>query len=134
MYKKKKKVKPPCKCLQGITYLEKSCDMDHGNACLYLGEMYMIGATDNRLDEKTATGTKLTGDFLLEPNMEKVLAYMQKACDLNSWRACFNLSQLYAVGGGIDKNLDKSKFYKDRYKALLEQEKIKEKPNKNAYK
>lgn len=105
--------------------------MNHGNACLYLAEMYMIGisssAAEQQPDEKIAAGTTASKDFLLEPNMAKVFAYTQKACDLNCWRACFNLSQLYAVGGGVDKNADKSKFYKDRYKELLEQEKLKDK-------
>lgn len=106
-------------------YLQQSCDMDNGNACFYLAGMYTVGIDSATplygLDEKAAAKVK-PDDFRLQQNMEKAFAYTEKACELNSWRACFNLSSWYASGNGIEKDLVKSEYYKDRYKMLRDRD------------
>lgn len=106
-------------------YLEQSCDMNNGNACFYLAGMYAAGI-DNvtpllGLDKKKSAEMK-PSDFRLEQNMEKAFAYTEKACELNNWRACFNLSSLYATGTGTGKDLEKSQYYKERCKLLRDRD------------
>lgn len=101
---------------QGVGYLNKSCDMNNGNACFYLSGMYMSGASTSLPStndkENTATAPPPKNAFALEKDMKKAFAFSTKACELKNFYACANLSRMYALGDGTEKNLDKSEHYK----------------------
>lgn len=105
--------------------------MNNGNACFYLSGMYMSGAdsTFNLSSSSTKTAeedTKIvdkskTNDFVLEKDMKKAFALTTKACELQNFYACANLSRMYAMGDGTEKNAEKSELYKKKCEDLRDE-------------
>lgn len=83
--------------------------MNNGNACFYLSGMYMSGASS----ALSSTHTEVPTDgYVLEKDMAKAFSFTTKACELKNFYACANLSRMYAVGDGTEKNPAKSEHYK----------------------
>lgn len=105
-----------------MDYLTKSCNMDNGNACFYLSGIYMSG-TDAlkpvQNNEQPAVVEKST--FVLEKDMKKAFELTTKACSLNNFFACANLSNMYARGDGTEKNLEKSEEFKQKADKLRDE-------------
>lgn len=115
---------------QGIEYLKKGCDMNNGNACFYLSGMYMSGAdsslTPNGKIRESDADTpkdvvKPPNSFILQKDMEQAFALSTKACELNNFFACANLSRMYAVGDGTKKNTEKSELYKKKSEEIRDE-------------
>lgn len=109
---------------QGLSYLSKSCDMENGNACFYLSGMYMSGASNSTLlSNKDKPQGEQTDNktFVLEKDMNKAFSFSTKACELKNFYACANLSRMYALGDGTEKNLDKSEEYKKKSEKLRDE-------------
>lgn len=112
-----------------MEYLTKSCDMNNGNACFYLSGMYMSGAdssfgpnANERTDvEKPKEVEKPKNSFVLQKDMKKAFALTAKACELNNFFACANLSRMYATGDGTKKSSEKSEQYKKKSEELREE-------------
>lgn len=100
--------------------------MNHGNACFYLAGMYMSGVNAEMksfgLDDKRKADAAVN-NFELAKDMKKAFALTEKACDLNTWQACANLSAFYTAGEHTDKNPEKAKQYKDVADKLRDKEK-----------
>lgn len=108
-----------------MEYLNKSCDMNNGNACFYLSGMYMSGAdsalTPNSNQNTEVEKSKPNNSFVLKKDMKKAFALTAKACELNNFFACANLSRMYAMGDGTNKNTEKSELYKKKSEELREE-------------
>lgn len=112
-----------------MEYLNKSCDMNNGNACFYLSGMYMSGADSSlspnskeKLEaEKPKDVEKPKNSFVLQKDMSKAFALSTRACELNNFFACANLSRMYAMGDGTKKNTEKSELYKKKSEELREE-------------
>lgn len=103
-----------------MEFLKKGCDMNNGNACFYLSGMYMSGANGNKSLENSLE--KSTGEnFVLEKDMIKAFTLSTKACELKNFYACANLSRMYALGDGTEKNLEKSEQYKKKSDELRDE-------------
>lgn len=112
-----------------MEYLNKSCDMNNGNACFYLSGMFMSGA-DSSLrpsgnkkseEEQPKDVEKPKNSFVLQKDMKKAFALTTKACELDNFFACANLSRMYAVGDGTKKNTEKSELYKKKSEELRDE-------------
>lgn len=124
---------------QGMKYLSKSCDMNNGNACFYLSGMYMSGADSNfspssqSKPDATAAAAAApvvvpkdvekpkTNSFVLEKDMKKAFALTSKACELQNFYACANLSRMYAMGDGTEKSAEKADLYKKKSEELRDE-------------
>lgn len=118
-----------------MEYLTKSCDMNNGNACFYLSGMHISGAEGPIASKETQPLISSTepssakppvakkNEFIVVKNMEKAFTFSYKACELNNMYACANLSQMYALGEGTEKNAEKAEIYKK--KAIQLQEELK---------
>lgn len=97
--------------------------MNNGNACFYLSGMYMSGADTSKLPgNKDQPNTDNSNDeFALEKDMKKAFTLSTKACELKNFYACANLSKMYALGDGTEKNLDKSEHYKKKFEELRDE-------------
>lgn len=73
--------------------------------------MYMSG-TPLSNKENTASSDKPKNEFVLEKDMKKAFSFSTKACELKNFYACANLSRMYALGDGTEKNAQKSEHYK----------------------
>lgn len=114
--------------LQGMRYLTKSCEMNNGNACFYLSGMYMSGSVSGTDEAKSlnnvetsTTPRKPENAFVLEKDMKKAFSYSTRACELKNFYACANLSRMYAMGDGIEKNLQKSEQFKKKSEELRDE-------------
>lgn len=100
--------------------------MGHGNACFYLAGMYMAGVNADvkefGLDDKKKAEAK-PDSFVLAKDMKTAFELTQKACDLNVWQACENLSAWHTSGEHAAKNLEKAQHYKKAAEKLREEEK-----------
>lgn len=112
-----------------MEYLKKSCEMNNGNACFYLSGMYMSGAdsslssssSEKPIVEKPKDVEKPMSSFVLGKDMQKAFALTTKACELNNFYACANLSRMYAMGDGTKKNAEKSEIYKKKSEELRDE-------------
>lgn len=97
--------------------------MNNGNACFYLSGMYMSGADSSKSlsNSEQFAAEKPKDAFVLEKDMKKAFALSTKACELKNFYACANLSRMYALGDGTEKNLEKSEHYKKRADELHEE-------------
>ncbi|WKX96091.1 hypothetical protein Q1695_012504 [Nippostrongylus brasiliensis] len=57
----------------------------------------------------------------LERDMYKALEYGIKACELDIPQSCANVSRMYKLGDGIEKNVDEAKKFADKAKEILDQ-------------
>nr|CAH0113695.1 unnamed protein product [Daphnia galeata] len=97
--------------LQGIGFLNQSCDKGSGNSCHYLSGMYFMGVPD-----------------VLEKNLTSAYDYSNKACDLGNIYACANLSRMYTKGDGVEKNLELANKYNKKVKGMQSEPKCQFKP------
>lgn len=97
--------------------------MNNGNACFYLSGMYMSGANSSlsSSDKEKSESVKPKNDFVLEKDMKKAFSFSSKACELKNFYACANLSRMYALGDGIEKNAEKSEHFKKKSEELLDE-------------
>lgn len=97
--------------------------MNNGNACFYLSGMYMSGANGvSSLNDKTKSNMeKSKNAFVLEKDMKKAFTLSTKACELNNFYACANVSRMYALGDGTEKNPDKSEHYRKKAEDLRDE-------------
>lgn len=97
--------------------------MNNGNGCFYLSGIYMTGVDSSKsLNNKEQSNAQKPKDaFVLEKDMKKAFALSTKACELKNFYACANLSRMYAVGDGTEKNLEKSEQYKKKSDELSDE-------------
>lgn len=91
--------------------------MKNGNACFYLSGMYMSGTKSLSNPDKPAD----LNAFVLEKDMKKAFELSTKACELKNFYACANLSRMYALGDGIEKNLEKSEKFQKKSEELRDE-------------
>lgn len=97
--------------------------MNNGNACFYLSGMYMSGTKDvTSLNDKIKPDMEQPKNaFVLEKDMKKAFTLSTKACELKNFYACANLSRMYAIGEGTEKNPDKSEHYRKKAEELRDE-------------
>lgn len=97
--------------------------MNNANACFYLSGMYMSGAKSllSPSDKDKPAPEPSKDAFILEKDMKKAFSYSIKACELKNFYACANLSRMYAVGDGTEKNTEKSEHFKKKSEELHEE-------------
>lgn len=97
--------------------------MNNGNACFYLSGMYMSGANSSLSpsNEDKSKTEKPKNDFILEKDMKKAFSFSTKACELKNFYACANLSRMYALGDGTEKNPEKSEHFKKKSEELRDE-------------
>lgn len=103
--------------------------MNNGNACFYLSGMYMTGSQNlsSPSDKESTTSNKQTNAVALEKDMKKAFSFSTRACELKNFYACANLSRMYELGEGTEKNVKKSEEYKklsDQYRDEFNRQRI----------
>lgn len=97
--------------------------MNNGNACFYLSGMYMSGSKSglSSSDSDKPESEKPKNAFVLEKDMKKAFSLTTKACELRNYYACANLSRMYALGDGTEKNAEKSELYRKKSEELRDE-------------
>lgn len=72
-----------------LRYMDKACSLDFADACLSIGNTYLLGFNENM--------AKINKDI------NKGLSYIAKACQLNN-QYCANLADIYISGDDIAQN------------------------------
>lgn len=78
----------------------------------------LSSSTKPGAEETKDTEKAKTNGFVLEKDMKKAFALTTKACELQNFYACANLSRMYAMGDGTEKNAEKSELYKKKSEEL----------------
>ncbi|GFO10711.1 cytochrome c oxidase assembly factor 7 homolog [Plakobranchus ocellatus] len=76
--------------ISALQYYEKSCDLGLGGGC--------FNAAQLRMTDKVKS----------QQNTDKLVALLDRACELKDGEACYRLSAFYLVGTLVEKNLKKS--------------------------
>lgn len=84
--------------------------MNNGQACFYLSGIYMSGGDSSFGHTEHTQNVK--ENLEIAADMEKAFAFTKRACELKNMFACANLSQMYAIGRGTQKDKEKSIHYK----------------------
>ena len=71
---------------KGLSYMSMACEKDQGPACSAIGTGYLLGR------------------YGLEKNIDKSMMLLQKGCELGSVNGCVNLSRIYKIGDGVQRN------------------------------
>lgn len=96
--------------VKGMQLLEKACNAQNAMACYYLSGLHIAGAKNGKkIGEK---GEK--NDYDVPRNMEQAFHYALEGCKLGNMYSCANLSQMYAKGDGVEKNVKLAEKYKAR--------------------
>ncbi len=83
--------------LQGMGFLNQSCDKGNHNSCHYISGIYFFGVPD-----------------VFNKNMATAYDYSNKACELGNIYACANISRMYTKGDGVEKNPELANVYKKK--------------------
>lgn len=105
--------------------MTQGCELNNEAACFHLAGMYFGGVrkpAQKRPRDKSSffAPTERTDlpaapqEYHVQKNMELAFKYTYKACELKNMFACSNLSEMYARGEGTEKDLEKSKVFKDQ--------------------
>lgn len=106
-----------------MEYLNKSCKMNNGTACFYLSGIYLSGMymsggqislTPN--SNKKSNVENPEKSLIVQKDMKKAFELTTKACELNNFFACANLSRMYTAFA--KENAKKSELYKKKTEEL----------------
>lgn len=139
-----------------LEYFIKGCDLNEPRACYHGGQM--LGVVDKNVNklippdppralemlkkacmsQKLPAACTLVHSFYLrgvhgQPADLKLAAdYAQIACDQDEYMACYNLSRMYHLGEGVQADIEKSNYYRNRAKDIADGIKKNLQPNKDA--
>lgn len=97
--------------VRGFNYLKRAADLGDISACYFLGFSYHKGLFENDNPNAQVPTTSKPGEGgaqLCEKDIEKCLAYLEKAAKGGHSKAHIYLHQMYHTGDGVEKDLTKS--------------------------
>uniref|UniRef100_A0A8R1XL85 Uncharacterized protein n=2 Tax=Onchocerca TaxID=6281 RepID=A0A8R1XL85_ONCVO len=109
-------------------YMKKACELEDVEACWLLSTWY-IGRNAKFVTSST-TKIKKHNPYLgeLPRNIDLAIKYGVRACDLGCFQSCGNVSRLYSLGDGIERDPDNAKLYlnkaKEAYKRAKSGDKV----------
>lgn len=131
--------------LNALEYYKKACSLDSGDGCLHAGVMLTNNTDDKKKEngpvikrdyieglkhlEKScalgnakgcyfASGLYIKGAEGIPKDFKKASEYSLLACNGRNIFACMNLSQMYRVGDGVEKDEKKAEEFKERAKDI----------------
>lgn len=125
--------------IEAYKYYRKTCDLDHGDGCLFSGTMltqekkmelnFVEGLADlekacSKNNTKAcyfASGIYLSGVEGIPQNKTKARELSLSACNGGNIYACMNLCQMYRIGDGVEKDEKKANEFKERAKEIRNQ-------------
>ncbi|VDK67239.1 unnamed protein product, partial [Onchocerca ochengi] len=105
-----------------------ACELEDVEACWLLSTWY-IGRNAKFVTSST-TKIKKHNPYLgeLPRNIDLAIKYGVRACDLGCFQSCGNVSRLYSLGDGIERDPDNAKLYlnkaKEAYKRAKSGDKV----------
>uniref|UniRef100_A0A0R3RGA2 Sel1 repeat family protein n=1 Tax=Elaeophora elaphi TaxID=1147741 RepID=A0A0R3RGA2_9BILA len=106
---------------------EKACELEDAEACWLLSTWYI--GPDADFVTLGATKAKHSSHLgKLPRNIDLAIKYGIRACDFGCFQSCANVSRLYNLGDGIERDPVKAKLYLDKakeaYKRALSGDKV----------
>ncbi|KAL3994825.1 Sel1 repeat family protein [Acanthocheilonema viteae] len=108
-------------------YMKKACDLEDAEACWLLSTWYI--GRDAEFVTLGATKSKHSSHLgELPRNIDLAIKYGIRACDFGCFQSCGNVSRLYSLGDGIERDPVKAKLYlnktKEAYKRAVSGDKV----------
>lgn len=88
---------------KGQKYLLKSCDLNHGDGCLFYAMAIMIDSLSEIMINNKQRDFKDTMDKMSKDDLVVYMQYVKKSCDLDSSKGCEELGDSYYNGSGVKK-------------------------------
>lgn len=109
--------------------LKKSCELNNGNACSDLFDVYISGIkrsdvqtgsvlTKGGTVPKPSTAAPSKSEYIVPKDVKQAFSFVYKSCELKNWIGCANLSQMYARGDGTAKDQENADKFKKIAKEL----------------
>ena len=105
---------------EGMSYIRKACTLGENRACDIMGDNYYknanYGAAIPYLEKSCIRGIKSACEAMgtiyrdghdVRPDDVRSREFYEKACELKSGDACFNVAIIYRGGFGVEKNRTK---------------------------
>ncbi|XP_067939781.1 cytochrome c oxidase assembly factor 7B-like [Watersipora subatra] len=89
---------------KGLKYLQMACDKDIGHTCATIGTGHLLGL------------------YGLSKDSTKAVEMLSKGCDLGSVTGCANLSRMYKIGDGVQRNDALSNKYSALARAAMKKQ------------
>lgn len=86
--------------VEGLKYLEKACSLKNERGCFFASGIYLHGAEG------------------VPANKTKASELSIPACNGGNIYACMNLSRMYKLGDGVEKDEKKAEEFKERAKEI----------------
>ncbi len=110
---------------EALPLCQKTCDLNGGEGCTYLGILYAEGKGVKQDYQKAITyfekacnknseaGCYNLGDVYVSAmkDYQKARSYYEKACNLHVRDGCYNLGVIYYNGQGVRQNFQMAKEY-----------------------
>lgn len=118
-----------------LDYFTKGCDLNEPRACYHAGQLYGVNdkyvnkvikpdpdksikmLTMACLSSRQPQACTLLHSFYLRgfqgrpADLKKAADFARIACDQNELVGCYNLSKMYHLGDGVDRDQEKSNYY-----------------------
>lgn len=101
--------------VEGLKYLEKACSLGNERGCFFASGIYLHGAEG------------------VPANKTKASELSLPACNGGNIYACMNLSRMYKIGDGVEKDEKKANEFKERAKEIRDSIKKKTSINLQQY-
>ncbi len=101
---------------QGLSLIKKSCDMGFGSGCFFAGRFDRKNSLffyKKGCELKNAASCEQAGrKYYHKKRYKESLVFFKKSCELEYKNGCINLANLYRMGKGVEKSIQKaSKMY-----------------------
>lgn len=95
-------------------YLLKSCDLNHGDGCLFYAMAIMLDSLSEIMINNKQRDFKDTMDKMSKDDLAIYMQYVKKSCELDSSKGCEELGDSYYNGSGIKKDKKLGFFYRKK--------------------
>lgn len=93
-------------------YMRRACELDDAKACWLLSTWYLGPVEGVEIIDGKKVNVKNVK--ILSRNPQLALKYGITSCELGMPQACANVSRMYGIGEGIEKNEEKANEFKNR--------------------
>uniref|UniRef100_A0A0N5ARL8 Cytochrome c oxidase assembly factor 7 n=1 Tax=Syphacia muris TaxID=451379 RepID=A0A0N5ARL8_9BILA len=101
------------KCKKKVEeYMKRACELHYGRSCWLLGAWY-LGPVEG-VEFVNGKKVRVNNVEVVERDAAKALNYGIMGCELGVPQACSNVSRMYEIGDGIEKDSKKAKDFKER--------------------
>lgn len=105
-------------------YMKKACELEDAEACWLLSTWYI--GRDAKFVTSGAKKPRKQNPNLgeLKRNIDLALKYGIRACDFGCFQSCGNVSRIYRLGDGIERDPEKAKLYLEKAKEAYKRAKF----------